>query len=247
MSAASARAERRAAQDASRARKALARMTSAACEIVIVRHGETQWNVEQRLQGQLQPGPPLTLAGEEQAAALASRLAEQQFDALWSSDLARTLQTADIIKEKGALGHLEIQIDAGLRERQLGALQGLTIADVRHTRPEEFAGLITHNDAAAAAGVESLDAMQARVAAALERIAAAHPGQRVLCLAHGGVLAAVHRRATGAPPPAKSSNCAINILKIDASQTPAAWAVVEWGDEAHLGGQAASFGGGEVG
>lgn len=220
---------------------------AAACEIVIVRHGETQWNVEHRLQGQLQPGPPLTPEGAAQAAALAARLAGQRFDALCSSDLTRTLQTAEIVRQKGGLAHLHVQIDAGLRERQLGALQGLTLAEARRTHPAVCAGLGAPNEAAAAAGVESIDAMTARVAAALERIAAAHPGQRVLCLAHGGVLAAVHRRATGAPPPGAAFNCAINALKVDPSQAPAGWAILTWGNVEHLGGQGDSFGGREVG
>ncbi|KAL4428138.1 hypothetical protein ABPG75_002227 [Micractinium tetrahymenae] len=93
----SSRAERRAVQDAQRAAKALAGLTDAACEIVLVRHGETQWNVEQRLQGQLVPGPGLTGRGRQQAAVLAARLQSERFDCAYSSDLLRATETADIV------------------------------------------------------------------------------------------------------------------------------------------------------
>ena len=96
-------------------------------------------------------------------------------------------------------------------------------------------------------GVELVHAMEERVSAALEAIAEAHPGQRVLVVSHGGVLYAAHQRATGSPPASSSANCTINTLKIDASAKPPAWALVKWGDVEHLGKGAAAaqtFGGG---
>ncbi len=100
------------------------------------------------------------------------------------------------------------------------------------------------------AGVEPLDTMLNRITAALERIAASHPQQRVLVVTHGGVLHAVHRKATNTAPTGRAANCAINTIRIDCSQKPAAWAVVSWGQDDHLdhskmsGG---SFGGGNLG
>lgn len=90
--------------------------------------------------------------------------------------------------------------------------------------------------------------MQRRVAGCLERIARAHPGQTVLAIAHGGVLHVVHRKAMDSNPPAKAYNCAINVLKIDASKQPAVWALEKWGDDGHLDDKTEdSFGGGAVG
>lgn len=90
----SSRAERRDLQEGQRQAKALAALSERACEIVLVRHGETQWNVEQRLQGQLVPGPGLTERGRQQAQVLAQRLRSERFDCIYSSDLLRATQTA---------------------------------------------------------------------------------------------------------------------------------------------------------
>ena len=91
--------------------------------------------------------------------------------------------------------------------------------------------------------------MQNRIAACLERIAASHPKQTVLVIAHGGVLHVVHRKAMDSNPPAKAFNCAINHLKIDASKHPAVWALEKWGDRDHLSTKDTgnAFGGGAVG
>lgn len=99
------------------------------------------------------------------------------------------------------------------------------------------------------AGVEPLDTMLARTAAALERISASHPQQRALVVTHGGVLHAAYRKATNTAPLGRAANCAINILRIDCSQKPAAWAVVSWGDDEHLDQNSlgGSFGGGNLG
>jgi len=91
--------------------------------------------------------------------------------------------------------------------------------------------------------------MLARITAALERIAASHPQQRVLVVTHGGVLHAVHRKATNTPPKGKAVNCSINTIRIDCSQKPAAWAIVSWADDEHLNMDmtSGSFGGGTHG
>lgn len=91
--------------------------------------------------------------------------------------------------------------------------------------------------------------MLARITAALERIAASHPQQRVLVVTHGGVLHAAHRKATNTAPTGRVMNCAINTLRIDCSQNPAVWAVVSWGEDGHLDKDMTtdSFGAGSIG
>lgn len=163
----STRAERRALQEQQRAAKALAAMAPEhTCEIVLVRHGETAWNAEERLQGQLMPGPCLTERGQRQAQALGERLAREPLAALYSSDLLRARETADIVaaarraaasgssaagsggsSSPGSSGAgdctaaADVCIDAGLRERYLGCLQGLTRREAAEQHPEAFASL----------------------------------------------------------------------------------------------------------
>lgn len=131
--------ERRAAQDESRLQKALARLTANACELMLARHGETDWNTEHRLQGQLLPGPSLNAQGLQQAEELSSRLAEEKFDAIYTSDLARTLETVDQIKCNHPL--VPVTVLTSLRERNLGVLQGLTMGEAAEAYPQTVAKL----------------------------------------------------------------------------------------------------------
>ncbi|KAG7673590.1 hypothetical protein Ndes2526B_g02961 [Nannochloris sp. 'desiccata'] len=244
------RADRRSAQELDRQVKAMTKLTCQACELVLVRHGETNFNVESRLQGQMFPGPALNDSGIKQAEALAARLAEEKFNAFYTSDLTRTLQTIDIVhKHHYNQTNLIIQRDTDLRERKLGQLEGKAMTEAKMTLPVVWLGLNTPNEASLQAGIEPLDTMLARITAALERIAASHPQQRVLVVTHGGVLHAVHRKATHTAPKGRSANCAINTIRIDCSQKPAVWAVVSWADDEHLDQDMAggSFGGGNLG
>ncbi len=102
--------------------------------IVLVRHGETDWNRERRLQGQLDV--PLNVQGLEQAAQLGKALAGERFDAVYASDLSRAKQTAQALADRvGAT----VRDDAGLRERHYGQFEGLTYAEVAEKHPAEFA------------------------------------------------------------------------------------------------------------
>lgn len=144
----STRSQRRTLQDQARAAKALQSMTQA-CRIFLVRHGETDWNVDRRLQGSMVPGPPLNARGAAQADALARRLAlEAPFDALYTSDLQRAQDTmGHVIDMLG--GAAEAVLLPGLRERSMGVLEGLTTAEAAHRQPAAFAALMSHksNDA----------------------------------------------------------------------------------------------------
>jgi len=142
------RAERRSAQNIERQLKALTKITDQACELVLVRHGETNFNVESRLQGQMYPGPPLNANGVKQVEALAARLAEEKFSAFYTSDLKRALQTVDIVhKHNKDKSNVIIRRNSDLRERKLGQLEGLTVIDARTTLPTVWLGLNKSNEA----------------------------------------------------------------------------------------------------
>lgn len=130
-------------QEAQRLEKKLRGMTSRQCEVLLVRHGETDWNESGRLQGQLCPGPPLNRRGQEQAAALAARLRGEHIDIVYSSDLSRATETAEIIR--AAVGG-SCAVDRGLRERALGsALEGLRLEAARELEPAAYEALVSHS------------------------------------------------------------------------------------------------------
>lgn len=198
-------------------------------QLCIVRHGETDWNAEKRIQGQTDI--PLNAAGRAQAAAAAAGLAGRRFDAIYSSDLARTWQTAQPIA--AALG-LHLNAAPGLRERHYGRMQGLTVEEARQRYPAlhaVYVGRDPHHDLD---GGESLTGFAGRIAAGLAGLAAAHAGQTLLLVAHGGVLDIAYRIATGrdlaGPRDFPIPNAALNWLEYRG----ATWRLVAWGEKAHL-------------
>jgi probable phosphoglycerate mutase len=152
--------------------------------IVLVRHGETDWNLERRYQGHLDP--PLNAAGRAQSERLAQELAGEAFDAIYSSDLSRALETAEIV---GARLGLPVVTDPGLREVDLGSWAGLTRAQVI----ERFGESPTHDG-------ETRGEHTGRVVEAVRRIAARHPAGTILVVTHGGSIRAIEAAATGASP-----------------------------------------------
>jgi probable phosphoglycerate mutase len=151
--------------------------------ILLARHGETDWNREGRFQGWADP--PLNDAGRAQARELAGRLRDTRFDAVYSSDLRRAHETADIV---AAPHDVPVVTDPGLREIDVGSWSGLTRAEIE----ERFPGAQHHDG-------ESREDHLARVLAAVERIARAHVGERILIVSHGGSLRALRRHAIGEP------------------------------------------------
>ena len=151
--------------------------------ILLARHGETDWNVERRVQGH--SDTPLNDTGRGQARALAEELAGEPIDAVYSSDLMRAHETARIV---AAPRGLEVTAIRDLRERNFGTWEGLTDQEiyVRHPQARDRSWQ-EWGDA------ETRDEMADRVLGALHRIADTHPGQRVLVVSHGGPLRAVLR------------------------------------------------------
>jgi probable phosphoglycerate mutase len=197
--------------------------------ICIVRHGETDWNAERRIQGQIDI--PLNAAGQAQAAATAAGLAGRRFDAIYSSDLLRTWQTAQPI---AAACGLEITAAPGLRERHYGRMQGLTTAEAQQQAPDLHAAYASRHPHHDLDGGETLTAFAERVAATLAQMIAAHPGETVLLIAHGGVLDIIYRIATGrdlaGPRDFPIPNAGLNWIEHDG----AGWRLVAWADRAHF-------------
>ena len=163
----------------------------AATTLVLVRHGETDWNRDGRIQGQTDV--PLNDRGREQARQLAEELVGSEFDAVYASDLARARETAEIVAARTGL---PVILDADLRELDFGAWEGLTAVEIRARWPGAFeqwatVGLDRYD------GGESHDQLAARVLAAARRLAATHQGEQILLVAHGGPLRALLMEAKG--------------------------------------------------
>lgn len=203
-------------------------------EIWLVRHGETPWNVERRIQGWEDIG--LNENGEQQAHALGQHLVSlkasgQTIDAVYTSDLKRAHRTATIAAN--ALGLSAIAID-GIRERNFGVLQGLLFNDMDKYQPLAAAAWRSRDPNAQIDGAETLGEFHRRVVATINNIAAKHGGQRVMVVSHGGALDIIWRQATGvtldAPRDALLLNASINRIAV----SPTRWSLIEWGQVAHL-------------
>jgi glucosyl-3-phosphoglycerate phosphatase len=158
--------------------------------LLLVRHGETDWNREGRWQGR--SDTRLNDLGREQARALADTL-DGTVDALYSSDLARAHETAEILAAK--LG-LEIQLDERLRERGFGSWEGLTSPEIEERHPDSHR-LWRAGEGPGAHDAEHFDTFAARIAAFLEDVLERHPGEEVLVVTHGGSIRVIHALATG--------------------------------------------------
>uniref|UniRef100_A0ABX1MXE1 Histidine phosphatase family protein n=2 Tax=Aromatoleum buckelii TaxID=200254 RepID=A0ABX1MXE1_9RHOO len=204
-----------------------------ATRLCLVRHGETAWNAERRLQGHLDV--PLNEIGHAQAEATAASLAEHRFAAFYCSDLRRAQQTA---AAAGRTLGFEATLEPELRERHYGIFQGLTYDEARERFPQDFARFHARDpDFAFCGDGESLAAFAARIHRALDRIAARHAGRQTLVVTHGGVLDIAHRLATGkaldAPRDFTIPNAAlnwINWIEFDGRR----WHLLAWADQAHL-------------
>jgi probable phosphoglycerate mutase len=163
-----------------------------AARLCIVRHGETAWNAEGRVQGQLDV--PLSEVGRAQARCVAAALPEGRFSALYSSDLQRVVETARPVAAKL---RLEMQLDPRLRERHYGVFQALTYAEAKATLPQEYARFKAKDPDYAFRTGESLSHFFSRATQCLEDIVRRHEGEEVLVFTHGGVLEMAYRRATG--------------------------------------------------
>jgi probable phosphoglycerate mutase len=163
-------------------------------QVIIVRHGQTQWNIRKIRQGHLDS--ELTERGLAQAQALANRLARENFSALYSSDLGRAVHTARVIA--AVTGH-EIVTDARLRERHLGLFQGLSGDEIKEKHPEEYRLHRTMGPEYVIPGGESVRQQVARNVAFLDELALKHTGEKVVVVTHGGVVSGLFRHTLNIP------------------------------------------------
>jgi 2,3-bisphosphoglycerate-dependent phosphoglycerate mutase len=198
---------------------------------IVVRHGETQWNVEERIQGH--GDSPLTEKGLAQAEAIAARLASEPFEVLVASDLGRAMQTALAIGRR--CGHCVIA-DPRLRERSFGAGEGMTYAEIDRAWPDVFSRVRETDPDFVIPGGESRRQFHARVRDAFVALAREYQGRRIAVVAHGGVLAVlyrvVHDIPVGRPHKVPISNASYNAVTFEADS----WALQAWDDVAHLPG-----------
>ena len=200
--------------------------------ITAVRHGETAWNVDTRIQGQIDIG--LNTRGQWQAQQLGAALAEHGLNHIYTSDLARAHHTALAIATHAGIAPQAVALHAGLRERAFGVFEGRTHAEIEAQWPQDALRWRQRvPDWAPQCGESPLQLRQ-RVAQTVAHIAARHPGEHIALVAHGGVLDMLYRLATGQEVNAvrtwELGNCAINRLL----WTPEGLTLVGWADTGHL-------------
>ena len=200
--------------------------------ITAVRHGETAWNRDTRIQGSLDIA--LNATGQWQARQLAHALADEPPCAIYSSDLQRALATAQAVAERTAA---PLHLAPGLRERRFGIFEGRTFADIEAELPEHARRWRQREPDYAPEGGETLLQLRERVLHTTDPLAARHPGEHIMLVAHGGVLDVLYRAATRqalqAPRTWLLGNAAINRLL----WTPGhGLSLVGWGDTQHLEG-----------
>ena len=200
-------------------------------ELLFIRHGETDWNRQQRFQGQIDV--PLNATGQAQAVRVAARLATDRHAALFSSDLLRARETAAPLAAAWRLAPVAL---AGFREQNFGVLEGLDVPTIKARHPELWLRWLEHRADYALPGGESLRQFHDRVMAAVGELAAARSGKRLAVVTHGGVLDMLWRSAHGLPldglRACEIPNTGLNRLR---------WAggtlqVEHWADAEHLAG-----------
>jgi probable phosphoglycerate mutase len=200
-----------------------------ATRLIAIRHGETAWNVDTRLQGHLDIA--LNTKGVWQAGQVAQALADEPIDAVYSSDLLRAWQTAQAIAHAT---DAPLVAKPGLRERGFGSFEGKTYAEIATEWPEQSELWRKRVPDWAPPGGESLLTMRERVASTVNALAEPHIGGQIVLVAHGGVMDILYRLATGqelqAPRGWHLGNAAINRLL----WTPEGLTLVGWADTSHL-------------
>ena len=202
-------------------------------EILLIRHGETDWNVEKRLQGHTDID--LNSEGVRQAAALGRALLNEPLDAIFSSDLKRAFRTAQAIAIPRGM---HIHLDKGLRERCFGAFEGMIHPEIDARFPDEYAAWQRRDiDARYPQGkfhAETLREFSTRSLDAIMTLASANGYRKVAVVTHGGVLDSVYRRAQNMslehPRDFDVLNAGINRVSWDGTK----FQILKWADVAHL-------------
>jgi probable phosphoglycerate mutase len=197
--------------------------------LIVIRHAETTWNRERRMQGITDT--PLSDVGRLQAQALGRRLARHPFAALYSSDLSRARDTAAAIAQHSGR---ELVADARLQERRFGIFEGLLAGEIQSRYPDEYARFASRDPDYEVPGGESASGFWSRCLGCLEEIAGRHAGEEVVVVTHGLVLDALYRVAHGlghaGQRPVPLINASVNRFGYGAG----AWRMELWGDVSHL-------------
>jgi probable phosphoglycerate mutase len=204
-----------------------------ATRILAIRHGETAWNVDTRIQGQLDIG--LNDTGVWQARRVGHALRDEDIHVIYSSDLGRAFQTAHAIAHAPARAKpVPLIPTPDLRERHFGHLQGQTWAAIEADWPADAKLWRTRDPQWSPVGGESLRVLRERIARCVDALASQHMGQQIVLVAHGGVMDVLYRLATQqdiqAPRTWHLGNAAINRLL----WTPQGLSLVGWGDVSHF-------------
>lgn len=205
-------------------------VVSSVTRFCLIRHGETAWNLDRRLQGQLDVD--LNPLGRHQAQAAASWLAGEPVDALYASDLKRAWHTAERLE---LTLNLPRRAAPEFRERRYGAFEGLTYEQAAERYPDAYRHFeVRHPDQPLPQGGESLRALFGRVTEKLLALAREHRGQTVVIVTHGGVLDVVNRFVRQIPLDAPRDfvipNAGLNWI----TEASGRWEIEAWGHTEHL-------------
>ena len=198
-------------------------------ELIVVRHGVTDWNREKRLQGHTDIA--LNQEGREQAARVARALERENFDVFYSSDLSRALETAQTIASRHAQ---PVLARPELRERHYGVFEGVPQHELPQRFPQAYANLKARDPHADLPGGESLHDFYQRISTYVQLLAQQHPGQRLFISTHGGVLDCIYRLCTAIPLSAPRAwelpNTGINRVRNEGNE----FKLMVWADTQHL-------------
>lgn len=161
-------------------------------EIILIRHGETDWNSQQRMQGH--SNSDLSEVGRGQIQALGELMKNVSFDHIYSSDSLRTSQTAEAITQYS--GHT-LQFDQRIREKNLGVFEGLTSTEAKERHPEIYRLFKTAGANYVIDEGESTQQLLERALEFIEEIRLRHPQERVVMVTHGGVVRVLMKHALG--------------------------------------------------
>ncbi len=198
--------------------------------LYLVRHGQTFFNVERRIQGQMESD--LTQEGEQQAVALRKKLSDISFSALYVSPLRRTRRTAELLTQ--GFGLTPIYSDA-LKEVLMGDWQGVLVSDLEKNYAEELDVFWHHPEQFSRPTCETYLQVRNRAAALMEEIAQKHVGQNVLIVTHGALLKTLYtyfkyqpiHDVANAPHPHSTGLCVVE-------KRDGVWAVLDWDNVDHL-------------
>jgi 2,3-bisphosphoglycerate-dependent phosphoglycerate mutase len=198
-------------------------------ELILVRHGETDWNRELRFQGHVDVA--LNAIGLEQAQRVATRLAGEPARHVYVSDLLRAQQTARPVAAE--LGIASVT-EPALREQSFGAVDGMRVADIKEQHPQAWEQWLRFHEDYCMPGGETTREFHARVMDAVHRIVAAHRGATLVIVTHGGVLDMIYRTARSlslsGPRQSEIPNAGLSRVRVREGGID----IVSWADTSHL-------------